>query len=148
MNSLSFTPSLPYIFIIFGIIFIMVAVFSKSGANKLAQTGEHCEGIIFKLGYKENITFDRSDSITKDKITVRFVTKRQEWITEDLNTNFMITWAGQFKEGQKVQVLYDPNNPSDFTILNNQSPRLTKLIFILTGSICLAIGVYKFFAVA
>jgi uncharacterized protein DUF3592 len=147
MNSLSFTPSLPYIFIIVGFIFIVIALFSKSGVKRLTHTGEHCEGIIFKLGYKEDNTFNRSDSITKDKITVRFETKRKEWITEDLDTNFMITWTGQFKEGQKVQVLYDPNNPSDFTILNNQSPRLVKLIFILAGSICLAIGAYKFFTV-
>ncbi len=48
-------------------------------------------------------------------------------------TDFMVTWTGQFKEGQQVQMLYDPNNPSDFTILNNQSPRLRKLIMILAG---------------
>jgi hypothetical protein len=147
MDSLNFTPFLPYTFILVGIVFILIAAFSKSGATRLAQTGEHCEGIIFKLGYKEGNTFDKIDSITKDKITVRFVTKKQEWITEDLNTDFMITWAGQFKEGQKVQVLYDPNNPSDFSILNNQSPRLVKMVFILAGSISLAIGVYKFFTV-
>jgi len=80
---------------------ICIAVYFKSPGKRLAVTGEYCEGIIFKLGYKEGINYNSSDSITKDKITVRFITKRQDWITEDLNTDFMITWTGQFKEGQK-----------------------------------------------
>jgi len=147
MDSLNFTLFLPYVFVIVGIGIIVVAAFSKSGTERLTRTGELCDGIIFKLGYKDDNAFNRTDSITKDKITVRFVTKKQEWITEDLNTDFMVTWTGQFKEGQQVQVLYDPNNPSDFTILNNQSPRLRKLIMILAGFIFLAIGIYKFFAI-
>lgn len=132
-------------FIIAGIVFFFIAFFSKSSVKRLATAGESCDGIIFKLGYTENISLNRSDSITKDKITVRFVTKRQEWITEGLNTDFMIIWTGQFKEGQKVRVLYDPDNPSDFTILNSQSPRLVKAAFILIGSICVAVGIYKLF---
>jgi hypothetical protein len=148
MESLNFTQFLPYISIIAGLLFICIAVFSKSSDKRLAATGEYCEGIIFKLDYKEGINFNRSDSLTKDKITVRFVTKKQEWITEDLNTDFMITWTGQFKEGQKVQVIYDPSNPSDFTISNSQAPRMVKGAFILAGLIFVAIGVYKFLTAA
>jgi len=148
MEALNFTQFLPYILILAGLLIICIAVFSKSSAKRLAITGEYCEGIIFKLGYKEGNDFNRSDSITKDKITVRFVTKKQEWITEDLHTDFMITWPGQFKEGQKVQVIYDPDNPSDFTISNNQYPKMAKGAFILAGLICVAIGVYKFITAA
>ncbi len=148
MESLNFTPFLPYILIIVGLLIICIAVFSKSSGKRLAATGENCEGIIFKLGYKEGNNFNRSDSITKDKITVRFVTKKQEWVTEDLNTDFMITWIGQFKEGQKVQVIYDPNNPSDFTISNKQYPRTVKSVFFVAGLIFVAVGVYKFFTAA
>lgn len=60
----------------------------------------------------------------------------------------MITWTGQFKEGQKVQVIYDPNNPSDFTISNKQYPRTVKSVLIVAGLIFVAVGVYKFFTAA
>jgi hypothetical protein len=53
---------MPYIFIIAGIVALFIAYFSRSSAKRLATTGESYEGIIFKLGFKENSNFNRSDS--------------------------------------------------------------------------------------
>jgi len=77
MDSFNFTLFLPYISVIVGIGIIVVAALSKSGTERLAKTGERCDGIIFKLGYKDDNASNRTDSITKDKITVRFVTKNR-----------------------------------------------------------------------
>ena len=145
MESLNLAAYLPYFLILMGIISIMTALFSTSVTEKLAKTGERCEGIIFSVEYSGN-NFNDDKTVTKDKITVRFVTQKQEWITGDLNTDFMITWTGQFKEGQTVTVLYDPNNPSEFTIETKQSPQVAKIIFSLAGIVLLALGVYKLFA--
>lgn len=145
MELLNFAAYLPYTHISIGIILILVSAFYKSGAERLAKTGKRCEGIIFKLNYSDSNSYNESDTRTKNKITVRFVTQKEEWITGDLNTDFMITWTGQLKEGQAVPVLYDPNNPADFTIETKQSPQLVKIIFVFAGVILTAVGVYKLF---
>jgi len=58
----------------------------------------------------------------------------------------MITWTGQYKKGQKVLVIYDPNNPTDFTLETKQSPLAAKTVFALAGVILLVVGIYKLFA--
>jgi hypothetical protein len=143
MDSQYFTPFIPYVFIIIGIVVIVVTVLAKPAVNRLAQAGEHCEGLIFKQEYNEGNAMYSNAAGLKNKITIRFVTKEKEWVTEVLNTDFISLTPWQFKEGQKVQVLYDPKNPRDFTILNHQSPRLTKTILILVGTACIAFGIYK-----
>jgi len=145
MNSESFAPILPYIFILIGIAFILIGVLVKSNLERLSKTGERCEGIVFQLGYKDSIG-PRSDTITKDKITIRFVTQKNEWITEDLDTNFMITRFGQFKEGQTVPVIYDPTNPVDFALDIKQSPRTIKTLFAFIGIVLVGVGIYKLLA--
>jgi hypothetical protein len=143
MESFNLSSYLPYIFILMGVLAMLVSLFSGNRTEKLAKTGERCKGIIFKLERKSETGFNTIDSTLKNKITVRFVTQKQEWITEDLNTDSMLTWTGQFEEGQTVEVIYDPNNPTDFTIETNQSPLLVKVIFALAGLAFLAIGIYK-----
>lgn len=137
MESLDFNQYLPIFFIVIGAIAILYAIFHKPPLDRLKQTGEHCEGIIFRLGYSTG------DSSTTDKITVRFVTKKQEWITEEVNTDGMLTWTGQFKEGQTVPIIYNSDNPKDFIIPTAYSPALVKLLFVVVGFIFIATGIYK-----
>lgn len=123
---------------------MIIPIFYKSNNKNLEKTGERCEGIIFKLDYSNSFGSDTNSSSTKDKITVRFVTnKKEEWITEDLKTDFMISYTGQYKEGDKVAVIYNPENPSEFTIETKQSQTIGKLVLFFVGLIFVGAGIYE-----
>ena len=86
------------------------------------------------------------DTITKDKITVRFTTQTKQWITADLNTNGIFLFPGQFKEGQSVSVVYDPANPTDFTLDNLRGQKTGRKVFIIAGVLIFALGCYMLVA--
>jgi hypothetical protein len=144
MESLNFGPYLPYVLFFIGISCMLIPLFYKSNIEKLTKAGVRCEGIIFQLGYKDNFTVSADNSV-KDKITIRFVTQKKEWITEDLNTNFMISWAGQYKVGEKISVIYNPDNPSEFTVETKQSQTVGKLMMFIIGVVFVGAGVYELF---
>ena len=102
MESLNLGHYQPYLLLLIGLISMILSLFHKSKTQKLEKTGERCEGIIFRLGYSNSLGPDMNGSTTKNKITIRFVTNKKEWITEDLHTDFMISYTGQYKEGEKV----------------------------------------------
>ncbi len=122
---------------------MIISLFYKSKTKNLEKTGERCEGIIFKLDYSNSFGSDTTSSSTKNKITVRFVTNKKEWITEDLHTDFMISYTGQYKEGEKVAVIYNPENPSEFTIETKQSQTIGKLVLFFVGLIFVGAGIYE-----
>ncbi len=134
----------PFLLILLGATFLVTAFFSKSKHLGLEQTGEVVEGIIFEC---EEVTFDsgnRSIHSNKPSATVRFVTKTKEWITEPITwDNISVSYTGQFKEGQKVTIIYDPKNPKDFIVKQNVSRSVTKLISGIIGAGLLIVGLYK-----
>src|ERR1700733_12908588 len=130
MGSLNLEHFHPYLLIIIGIISIIASLLRKSKPDNLEKIGERCEGIIFKLGYKNTSGSPLNDSMVKNKITVRFVTGKLQWITEDLNTDYLIAYTGQYKEGDKVVVIYNPDKPTEFTIETKQSQTFGSLVFI------------------
>ena len=122
---------------------MITPLFYKSKTENLVKTGERCEGIIFKLEYSNSFGSDTTNPTTKNKITVRFVTNKKEWITEDLNTDFIISFIGQYKEGEKVAVIYNPDNPSEFTIETKQSQTIGKLALFFVGLVFAGVGIYE-----
>jgi hypothetical protein len=144
MESLHLGQYQPYIILAFGIILIIVALFYQSKTKLLETMGERCEGIIFQLDYGNSLGSDGPSSF-KDKITVRFVTKNKEWITQDLHTDFVLAYTGQYKEGDKVVVIYNPENPSDFMVETKQSQTMGKLVFLFVGLVFVGVGIYELF---
>ena len=143
MESLNLGHYQPYLLLLIGLISMILSLFHKSKTQKLEKTGERCEGIIFNLGYSNFLGPDMNGSTTKDKITIRFVTNKKEWITEDLHSDFMISYTGQYKEGEKVAVIYNPENPSEFTIETKQSQTIGKLVFFFCGLVLVGAGIYE-----
>jgi Protein of unknown function (DUF3592) len=130
---------IPYIAIAIGIVAILYAVLKSSDQNAiLRQTGQKVEGIIFNRDYS---TYD---SNTKDKVTVRFVTDKLEWITADINQDFSFFYTGQYKPGDKLIVYYDKEDPNKFYVDTKQSEVIGRLIGIIVGFIFIAFGVYQF----
>lgn len=143
METLNIGHYQPYLLLLIGFIAKIISLFYKAKTESLEKTGERCEGIIFKLDYSNAFDPDMISSNTKNKITVRFVTNKKEWITADLNTDFMISYTGQYKEGEKVAVIYNPENPSEFTIETKQSQTIGKLVLFFVGLIFVGTGVYE-----
>jgi hypothetical protein len=143
MPSLHLELYQPYLLLLVGFVFMIISLLYKaSKTENLDKTGERCEGIIFKLDYS-NTGSSLTGSAIKDKITVRFVTNKNEWITEDLQTDFVIAYSGQYKEGEKVAVIYNPENPSEFTIETKQSQSIGRLIFFFVGLFFVGLGIYE-----
>ena len=145
MESLHLGQYQPYIVLAFGIVLMLVSLFYQSKPKLMEKTGERCEGIIFQLGYSNSLGPDMTGSNLKDKVTVRFVTKNKEWITQDLHSDFMTFYTGQYKEGDKVVVIYNPENPSEFMAETKQSPRTARLVFVFAGLVLVGIGIYEIF---
>ncbi len=81
-----------------------------------------------------------------NKVTVRFVTKEQEWITGEMKQEFAIFFTGQYKAGETVDVYYDPAKPSNFFIETGQSENKARLFIAAIGMIFCLIGLYQLFA--
>lgn len=134
----------PYIFILIGLGSMLIVLFKKSDKSTLKVNGEKAEGITYALGQKSNSysSGNRSSNV-KDKVTIRFLTKDQQWITGDLEQDFAAFFTNQYKEGQAVDVYYDPKQPSNFFVDTKQSEAKSRILFTVIGFMLMAVGVYQ-----
>jgi hypothetical protein len=134
----------PFIFILVGIVLLLMAVLKKATKANLKQSGLKTEGIVYGLERQTDSTSPISDSSNvKDKVIVRFVTNNEEWITGDIKQEFAAFFTGQYKEGQKLDVYYDPKNPSDLFVDTKQCEIIGKILFVIVGLASCLIGLYK-----
>ena len=133
----------PFAFLMTGSIFILLAIFRRSKQAVLKTKGKKAEGIIFSLERSRIQDNDEISHNIKDKVTVRFLTESQEWITAELKQDYAVFYTNQYKEGDTIQVYYDPQNPSSFFVDTNQSEISSKLLFAVAGLILFGIGLYQ-----
>ena len=132
------------IFLFIGIICIAIAIFATSDNKKLKASGLTADGIIYALEQNSNQNkFDSYARNVNDKITVRFLTKDDVWITEQVKTNSIISFTGQYKAGEHVRVIYNPANPSEFMIESKQSEIIGRLVIGVAGLAFLIFGIYQ-----
>ena len=136
---------LPFIFLGIGSVSIAIAIFFKSSKSSLKETGIEVEGIIFKQERNTNfsIQIDDSSSSINNRITVRFVTKKQEWITEVIKQDFQLFYTSQYKDGNTIKIFYDESNPSNFFVDTKQSEFIVRIMFSIVGLVFISIGLYK-----
>lgn len=139
---------LPYAILVFGIVCLGLSLFSNSAKSNLRETGIPVEGIIFKQEFSDggNGSPDGFSGYNKDKITIRFVTETGEWITGVLKQDFSITYTGQYKNGEKIKLYYNKDNPSEFYVHSKQSEFIGKIMTALAGIILIIAGLYQLFA--
>jgi len=141
MDQINFNQYLPYALLLGGLILTAFACFFVSKKSNLKQTGIAVEGIVFDQGRSNDIDFNHND-----KIIIRFVTKKQEWVTGPIDQDFQLFYTGQYKNGDHVKVFYNPAAPSEFYVDTKQSELITRLVGGLIG-ICLStIGLYQIIA--
>lgn len=135
----------PFFFVALGMAALFFAALKKGRASALKDTGEKVEGNIYDIeqGFGSRTGFDSSVS-KSDKITVRFVTKKGEWVTSELKQPFALFFTGQYKPGDKIDVYYDPINPSAFYTDTRQSELINRVLIAFVGIIFCLIGLAKF----
>ena len=144
MQDFDFNALQPYIFILAGIVFMLIAVLKKATSSDLKQSGLKTEGIVYALERQANKSLSIHDSSSiKDKVIVRFVTTNKEWITGHIKQEFALFFTGQYKEGQSVDVYYDPKNPSDFFVDTKQSESVSRVLFAVVGLVFCLVGLYQ-----
>jgi len=114
MNQINFTGYLPYVLLIGGLALTVVACFFVFKKSNLKETGTAADGIVF-----EQSTSGDSDININNKIIIRFLTKKQEWITGPIDQDFQLFYTGQYKNGDIVKVFYNPKLIIYSTILKH-----------------------------
>lgn len=81
-------PFLPYIFIVIGFGIMIYGFFKKRTTHILIKTDIKAEGIIYELKGKSSGISISFNNIAYDKIIVRFVTDKLEWVTGKAQNEF------------------------------------------------------------
>lgn len=145
MSDLNFSEVQPLIFILLGVTLLLIAIFKRSSSSNLRTLGNKTEGIVYTTGYSNDPRYDNSSNI-KDKITVRFVTNKNEWITGDVKQGFAIYFTKQYKDGQTLDIYYDPERPSNFFVDTKQSETIGRIVFVVVGLIFCVVGLFQLFS--
>ncbi|HEY0752010.1 MAG TPA: DUF3592 domain-containing protein [Chitinophagaceae bacterium] len=134
----------PYIFILIGLGSTLLAIFKKSTTGNLKSTGQKTEGIVYALGQNldTNTSYTQNFNI-KNKVTVRFLTMDKQWITGDLKQEFAAFFTKQYKEGERVEVYYDPEKPTNFFVDTKQSEKAARIIVATVGIVLVSAGLYQ-----
>jgi Protein of unknown function (DUF3592) len=137
----------PYLLMALGLILAFAAAFIRTSTNKLSATGVRCEGVVFKLEERANWNpiGSVSSNLRRYRITIRFVTEeKQEWITGEWDPEFMVEWGNRpfLKEGQRVPVLYNPENPAEFVVEQQNAGKNRKMLLVFVGILFFGIGLF------
>lgn len=133
-------------FCIFGIASIIAGIFQKKKSEVSYKSALRTEGTIVDLGFSQPRPFvkRRFSPPAYTCITVEFVTHTNEKIRSDADNNFAVFYSGQYAKGDKVELLYNPENPSEFVISNTQSADSARIILIALGIMLLIMGISFF----
>ena len=147
MNFQDFISAIPLqagLFILLGLAVLAISFLSTPVYKKLSRSGIPAEGIIFKLEMDEIATGSTNYSgNSNDRIIVRFLTSEKIWVTAEAKHQFLVSYTGQYKEGDKVMVKYDPAQPEVFVIETRQSEKTGRLFFAAVGLGLVASGIYQ-----
>jgi len=104
------------------VLLIMGVYFWQKGSH-LLKHGKKAQAVVFSNN------FEASDNGGVYYPVVRFLTDKQEWITQELNfgTN------PKKPEGTKLQVIYDPENPTEVQIDSTFMLEILPRIFAALG---------------
>jgi len=123
------------------IIALISGVFIVLGAklwqknNYLIAHGKKTEAVIFKNNYKRS----GSDSGMYYPV-VRFTTETEEWITQELSIGYTPAKA----EGTKLEVIYDPEDPTHVEINGGFQLIVAPRFFVAIGLIGLILGLLDY----
>jgi Protein of unknown function (DUF3592) len=138
----------PLLLVFIGIAGILYSIFKKTKNRALKDAGTETEGIIFTQN-REQKAFTGINPYKPDimnKVTVRFVTQKKEWITAEIKQDFATYFTGQYKQGDKVVLYYDPFDPKIFYVDTKQSELIGRILIAVVGIGLLLAGLHFLYA--
>ena len=114
-----------------GLFIILGAILWQKG-NHLLANGKKARAVIFKNNYES--------SSSEDGVyypVVRFKTENEEWITQQLS----IGYQPAKREGTKLEVIYDPEDPSNVEINSTFQLVILPRLFVSLGLAGTVLGV-------
>jgi Protein of unknown function (DUF3592) len=133
----------PFIFIVLGLVAVVFALRKSTKNEHLKKNGLKTEGIIFQVDIQNASSADSELNSTEQNVLVRFTTNADEWITEPISQDHAISFAGQYKQGDKLIIYYNPTNPKEFYVDSKQSEFIGRLVPAILGLIIIGIGLFK-----
>ncbi len=116
--------------------FTIVGIVLDQKGKHLLLNGKRAQAVIFKNNRKrggEQMYYP----------VVRFKTETDVWITQELS----IGYFPPKKEGKKVEVLYDPEDPTQVEINSSFQLEFIPKLFLVVGSCGLVFGILELFEI-
>lgn len=102
---------------------MIAGVYLWQKGNHLLKNGKKANAIIFKNN------FESSESGGTYIPVARFLTDKNEWITQELS----IGYSREKPEGTKLQVIYDPDDPTNVEINSPIQLEILPRVFVALG---------------
>ena len=116
----------------FGFIILGTMLWQKG--NDLSATGKIAEAIIFRNNFKQT----RAGGIYYP--VVRFLTEKQEWITQELTIGYLPAKP----EGTKLEIIYDPQDPTRVEINSSLQLKVIPIVVVVIGVVGLIFGTLEY----
>ena len=110
-------------------VLLILGVYFWQKGNHLLKNGKKAQAIVFSNNFHAS---DDGGGVYYP--VVRFLTDKQEWITQELNFGT----SPKKREGTKLQVIYDPENPTDVQINSTFMLEILPRMFTALGVMGLA----------
>lgn len=127
--------SAPVIILLISAAFIIVGAVLWQKGNYLLKHGKKTTAMV----YTNNFSRDRDGGGTYMPV-VRFLTDKDEWITHELS----IGYSPALPEGTKLEVLYDPDEPTNVEINSSTQLEILPRLFVLLGVLGFIFGTLEY----
>lgn len=115
--------------------FLVIGIYLWKRGNHLLRNGKKAAAIIFKNNFHPD-----SDGGGTYYPVVTFLTDKQEWITQELN----IGYSPPKSEGAKLQVVYDPEDPTNVEINSSLYLEVLPRLLVAFGIVGLVFGALQY----
>jgi len=116
------------------IIFLIIGIKLWERGNALLKNGRRVNAIVFKNKFENS----RDGGIHYP--IVRFLTDKNEWVTQELS----IGYSPPKPEGSKVEVIYDPEDPNKVEINSSFQLEILPRLFVGFGLATLVVAALVF----
>lgn len=131
------------VFAVAGILFIMTAIFAQKKNKPFFDNALPAEGTVIDVGIRQPRPFKkiRYSAPTYTQVTIAFTTNTNQLIQSDIDTNLTLFYSGQYKKGDKVSLLYNPEKPTEFIVTTSQAASMARFILLAIGIFLLLTGI-------
>jgi len=116
-------------------IFLLVGVKLWQKGNHLLLNGKKTKAVIFKNNFKSS-----GSNGGLYYPVVRFTTQKHEWITKELS----IGYSPARSEGEKIEVIYDPDQPTNVEINATFQLEILPRLLVAMGGVGLVLGLMEY----